>query len=213
MARAEGSVFDPDQAPEVINAAPQGTVAELEAEGMDPAQYGACARRNKAGGILGCPEFHRCRLSIKGKAGPEYAGVEIIKGKSDGPPARSLVDCTWIAKYRDDIVENGGSLTVLAMGGESFTAIRNVTVDPLTREEVSQYTPGCIRDDKEVVIEVPKFVRPGKSKQHLATRLKNASREAMKEQLENEQRARSLGLDATRPLDSDRPGVRGGKAK
>lgn len=212
----DGVAYDPENR-QVIDPRPQGKIHEMEAAGLDPTRYGSCAPRNKITGVVGCSEYHRCRMSFRGDrspdVGPENMGVEIIKAGSTMPIPRNTVDCMWVAQHRDDIVDNGGAITVLALGGESYEKVTTVIFDPVTGKECTQYQPGCQREERQVEIRVPKYPRPGQQPKHLHEGLKSASREKMKEELEREQRARAYGLRAEEPLDAGRPAVRAGKGK
>lgn len=203
----QGAHLDPEQRG-VVDARPQGTVPEMEAAGMDPMRYGSCAAPNPRTGTVGCKDFHRCRMSFRGRSGPENVGIEIAKKDSDMPMPRNTVDCMWVAEHRDDIVANGGAVTVLAIGGETYRKVDTVIVHPVTREICSQNVPGCERELREVDVLVPKYPRPGEVQKHLYDRLNSAAREQMKGEIEREQRARAYDLRAEEPIDTGREAVR-----
>ena len=196
--------------PDIETKHPIGTRAEIEAEGLDPMAYHSCSQPD--GHNLGCPKWRECRMSFKGD-GPRNVGIEHIKGRSQGGGmARFTADCVWLNSHREDAIENGGAMTVIAHEGETFEASELVLVDRVSDEPVKQGTPNSIYRQKRNTITVRPFPRPGESEGVIADILKASVREAEQEKMANEQRQRALGIRPTTPIDSPKDGG-GGRGK
>src|SRR5678815_4617991 len=78
-----------------VDDVPRGTVEELRAVGLDPAQVGSCAPRG-AGGVRGCRMEQECIFAqaryggFKGK-GPKNVGY--YKREIDGPQKQDWMPC------------------------------------------------------------------------------------------------------------------------
>lgn len=195
---------------------PVGTMEELAQENLNPATVPSCAMPNKAAGVLGCEHFHKCVVSAKAKAGPKNYGVQIVKGALvGGGLVRSTVDCVWIAQHHDNIVRNGGSLTVIAEEGETYSRVTSIAKDNVTgAQTMNSRNPNTYREEDLVETVVKPFARPGENKGLLRERLMAEAAQVEKERLYSESRARSLGVEgASVPLDKRTPRKDGGHSQ
>jgi hypothetical protein len=140
---------------------PIGTVAEVEAEGMDVSKVPTCHIPVEGGAkpIVGCffaqvnPDtgLAPCKLHIKGVSGPQNFAVKTQKGRVQGGK-RVIAEhpCFFIARHKDAIEENGGSITIVATEGNPY---RKIIVGPDTDPKYNY---------KEKIVEavVTPFVRP-----------------------------------------------------
>lgn len=182
------------------SAAPVGTLAELQKEGLDPSQYASCARPNKALGIAGCAWFENCRVSAKGESGPRNYGVKIIKGRGQGGGiSTASVDCMWIADHTERIEANKGTIMVVADEGQEFDRITGVLVNNQTGKETFSRDRDAHVEDRRVKVKVRPFPRPGENPALLQDVLRAETIQMEKERIANEARLRSLGLDAAVP--------------
>lgn len=175
--------YDPENIiPDNIPALPVGTLAEVQAEGLDPSVVPTCGREVKNGSQVitrGCPYRQQCKLAIRDEAGPQFFGIEYMKGKDmGGRTVRGVRDCFYIAINKDTIEENKGSLKILAREGETFKMV-----------EAGPHT-----GYKDTIVEhvVPKFPRPGENPDLAMEQLKAITR-AEEEQRKSEQQ---LSLNA-----------------
>lgn len=192
---------------------PVGTLAEAEREGLDPTQYATCSKPNRVTGVLGCSWFDRCRVSAKGQAGPKNYGIEIMKGKAQGGGfVREKADCMWIADHAQDAEDNKGAIKVIANEGETFEQVTGVMVNSATGEPTHQKDPQGVREQRRVVVTVPKYPRPGENPALLTDVLRAESIEAEKERRSDEAHARAYGLpDAIPAIDKRDAGPAGGR--
>lgn len=195
------------------NPKPVGTLAEAEAENLDPRSYPTCSRPNPVTGVVGCPWFDKCVVSAKGQSGPRNYGVEIIKGRVHGGGfVRLNTDCMWIADHAQTIEKNGGSIKVVANEGEDNEIVTGVTVSKATGELTHAADPAGIRKQRRIKVPVPKYPRPGENPVLLTDMLRAEAIEAEKERRQDESRARSYGLEHTiAPLDKRSSGADGGR--
>lgn len=199
------------------NPVPVGTPAEADAEGLDPTVYATCAKPNPVTGVVGCPHFHRCVVSAKGKSGPRNYGVQIIKGASQGGGmTRTTGNCMWIAQYADQYERNGGSVSVIAEEGETFEKVTRVAVNNQTGEvETNKWNKDVHREDRRIKVLVEPWPRPGQNKELLTDLLRAEVKQADDARRKDENLARVLGnADAVAPLDKRDAGRHGrGKEK
>ena len=176
--------YDPESVtPDNIPSRPVGTVAEVLAEGLDASAIPTCSKPVKNGGEWvnkGCALRHMCKLAIRDEAGPQFYGIEYIKGKvMGGRTVRGVRDCFYIANNKDVIEENGGSLRIVAREGEMF---KMVEAGPATNYK-----------DRIVDVEVPKFPRPGENAELAEELLKAITRSEEKERKSEQQLAINTG--------------------
>lgn len=177
--------YDPESVvPDNIPPKPVGTVAEVQKEGLDTSVIPTCSKPVKNGSEWvnkGCPFRHMCKLVIRDEAGPQFFGIEYIKGKAmGGRTVRGVRDCFYIANNKDVIEENGGSLRIIAREGEPF---KMVVASPQTEYK-----------DRIVEIEaVPKFPRPGENAELAEELLKAITRSEEKERKSEQQLAINTG--------------------
>lgn len=204
------SEFDRLVQPDVQTKKPIGTLAELNAEGLDPEAYHSCSKPDSHN--LGCQHWRTCRMTFKGE-GPRNLGIEHIKGPGQGGGmARFKADCMWLNRHRDDAIANHGAITVVAQEGETFVAAEEVLVDKVTRKPVPHGSPNAVYQRMQNTITVTPFPRPGASEDVVADILKASVRGEEQERMHNEQRQRALGIQSTEPFDRPKDkGVGGGK--
>lgn len=197
--------------------APVGTLAELEAQNMDPAVYPSCARPNKMAGVLGCPLFEKCRVSAKGKAGPKNYAVQIVKGKKQGGSfVNTEVDCLWIAERAEHYEANHGSVRVIAEEGETFEKVTGVNINNETNKVTSQWDKNSRREVRRVECKVKPFPRPGENPMLIQDVMRAEIAQQDKERRSDDALARSLGNEGQiPPLDrrGDGRGKKEGGAK
>ena len=188
------------------NNIPVGSITEAEAEGLDVSVYPTCARPAPHRGIRGCAWFDKCVVSAKGKDGPKYYGVELVKGASQGGGFTKFNEsCMWIADHAANYPKNGGALKVIAAEGESYEKVDSISVDALTGEPCNQKAANAVRRKTRVKVTVPRYPRPGENPALLTDVLRAESIEAEKERLSNEATARAYGLaESIAPID-ERP--------
>jgi hypothetical protein len=192
---------------------PVGSVAEAEAENLDPAVYATCSRPNPTSGNVGCAWYHKCKVSAKGQSGPRNYGVEIIKGKHQGGGfLKAAANCMWIADRYENYVRNGGALKVIAEEGQEFERVSGVLVNKLTGEPTVQGDMNAKRRVMRVKEKVQPYPRPGDNMALLTDILRAESIEAEKEQRDNDARAEAYGLGHTiPPIDQRSAGKDGGR--
>lgn len=176
--------YEPENiVPDNIPPLPVGTLAEIQAEGLDPAAVATCGKLVKSGSevvIRGCPYRKECKLAIRDEAGPQNFGIEYIKGKTmGGRTVRAERDCFYIALNKDIIEENGGSLRIVAHEGETFKVV-----------EAGPHT-----GYKDVILDkvVRKFPRPGENPDLAMEQLKAMTRAEEKERISNQQLSINMG--------------------
>ena len=177
--------YDPENiVPDNIPRLPVGTLAEVQAENMDPAVVPTCHKPVRNGNevvIRGCPYRDRCKLAIRDTAGPQNFGIEYIKGKVlGGKTVRAVRDCFYIAQNKDTIEENDGSLRIVAEEGATFKVI--------------EAGPHTGYKDTVMDKEVPKFPRPGENPDLAMEQLKAITRAEEKERASNQQLKANLGV-------------------
>lgn len=189
-------LYEPENIiPDNVPTLPVGTLAEIQAENMDPSVVPTCGRRVVNGNevaVRGCPYREQCKLAIRDTAGPQFFGIEYIKGKvMGGKTVRGVRDCFYIALNKEIIEENEGSLRIVAREGEKFKVVE---VSPAT-----QYK------DRIVEIEVPKFVRPGENPDLAMEQLKAITRGEEEERRANRQAELNTGGVANDGLKTRKP--------
>ena len=156
---------------------PRGTLEEFHQKKIDPALVPSCAKRVVEEGqviVMGCREWRRCELDgrlgpkhdNKGKTGPHYKGVLVIKAMPDKDEKKTVVTrcsmtCFHIPGFRKRIEEMGGKrgglVKIIAHEGETIE-VRGSTY----KDEV---VPGQgltrIIEDKILTETVKMFPRPG----------------------------------------------------
>lgn len=182
---------------------PVGTIAEVQAEGLDISTYPTCAKRNPAQEIVGCPWHDKCRVSARAVDGPKNYGIEVLYGRAiGGEMVRMKNDCFWIADHADDIEKNGGSIKVIANEGEEFDMVTSIAVNSGTGEPTFQKDPLAKREMRRVKVKVPKYPRPGENPAMLSDLLRAESAENERKRRTDESIARNYGLEGTiAPLD------------
>lgn len=195
------------------NAVPVGSIEEAEKEGLDVSVYPTCARPAPQRGIRGCQWFDKCVVAAKGKNGPRKYGVELVKGTVQGGGFTKFnADCMWIADHHETYPKNGGALKVIAAEGETYEKVDSIAVDALTGKPCNQKAPNAVRRKTRVVVEVPKYPRPGENPALLTDVLRAESIEAEKERLAHEAQARAYGLEGSLPA-IDQRDAGGGKGR
>lgn len=195
-------------------AIPVGTVAEAEAEGLDPALYATCARPNPRTGIVGCSRFERCIVSARGESGPKNYGFEQIKSRAQGGSfVRNVADCMWIADHNRDIVANGGSLRIIADEGGTFEKVTGVAVDVRTgntnlalKGDPNSKDPNYYREDRRITVTVPRYPRPKDNPELLQDMLRAEAAEQERVRIADETARRNYGLESTIPAIDKRDG-------
>lgn len=191
---------------------PIGTVAELEAENLDPAVYASCSRPNPVTGLVGCPYFNNCIVSAKGVSGPRNYGVQILKGQSQGGGMTTAgASCMWLSQHAPVYERNNGSVRVIAEEGETFSRVTRVAVNNETNEIAGKYDRNVRREDRRIEVLVQPWPRPNQNPELLTDMLRAEIAQAEKERRTDENLARNLGLGGTiAPLDKRASGRRGG---
>lgn len=183
---------------------PIGTLAEAEAENLDPSVYATCAPQNKVTGVVGCPWYAKCRVSAKGKSGPRNYGVQHFKGKAQGGGmVTTAVDCMWIADHIDDIERNGGAIKVVAEEGQTFTKVTGMAVNNMTGDPTMNVRdPNTHREEVRVEVEVKPWPRPSQNAELIHDMLYAEVSQVEKARKSEESLAKNLGMaDAIAPLD------------
>jgi hypothetical protein len=183
--------------PDNLPPLPVGTLAELEAQGLSPAVVPCCHKKVMAGNdvqVLGCPYRTNgmCKLAIRDQAGPQFFGVEYLKGKTHGGGmVRGVRDCFFIARNKEQIEDNGGTLRIVATEGEKF---KMVVAGPQTGYK-----------DKIEEVEVPKFPRPGDNPDLVKEQLKAEIREDEKRKKIESQEQFNIGANLGNPVHKEKP--------
>lgn len=176
--------YDPENIiPDNIPPLPVGTLAEIQAEGLDPAVVPTCGKPVRNGNevvVRGCPYRHVCKLAIRDESGPRNFGVRYIKGKALG--GKTVIgerNCFYIALNKDVIEENEGSLTIVAHEGETYKTI-----------EAGPHT-----GYKDQIVEkvVTPFPRPGQNPDLAMEQLKAIVRSEEKARMSKEQEHINIG--------------------
>lgn len=198
------------------DAVPVGTLAELQAENLDPRVYASCAAPNPVTGVLGCPHYARCIVSAKGVSGPKNYGIQILKGRAHGGGMTTVgASCMWIAQNAAVYEKNEGSVRVIAEEGQTFDRVTRVAVNNDTGEIAGKYDRNVRREDRRIKVLVQPWPRPGENQEILADMLRAEMSQVERERRTDEQFARNSGLEHTiPPLDKRDAGRRGrGKEK
>lgn len=197
-------------------AVPVGSLAEAEAEGLDPGLYATCARPNKASGVVGCKWFDKCIVSAKGVAGPKNYGVRVFKGKSQGGAmVNTTANCMWIADQAPVIEKNGGALKVIAEEGETYKRVTGIAVNNMTGEATMNVRdPNTHRDDVVVEVLVQPWPRPGQNAELLTDLLRAEVNAEERKRRSDESLARNIGdPNAVVPIDKRDADKASGRSK
>jgi len=195
---------------------PIGTVAELQADNLDPTVYASCAKPNPVTGLVGCPYHQSCIVSAKGVSGPKNYGVQILKGPSQGGGMTTVgASCMWLAQHAPVYERNEGSVRVIAEEGQTYDRVTKVAVNNQTGEIAGKYDRDVRREDRRIKVLVQPYPRPNENQELLTDMLRAEMAQVEKERRTDENLARNLGLGNTiAPLDKRDAGRHGGgKAK
>lgn len=104
---------------------PQGGLDELQKRGLDPAEYGSCAKP-VPGEVIGCSFWKGCTMSYKGKPGPECGphnhACRIIKPESLGGGVREVaMTCYAAIPQMEQWRARGGAFQIFGDEGTEYS--------------------------------------------------------------------------------------------
>lgn len=199
-----------------VDLIPIGTIAEAEAEGLDPTRYATCARPNPVMGVIGCKRFDKCVMSAKGVSGPRNYGLRVFKGPSQGGGMVNQTNsCLWVADHKGTIERNGGAIKVIAEEGETYTKVTGMAVDNMTgAPTMNVRDPNTHRKDVQIEVEVGAWPRPGENPALIHDLLRAEVTVLERKRKSDESLARNEGnLGAIAPLDKRDAGSASGRSK
>lgn len=209
------SPFDENGPIRVMRHDPVGTLEELRASNLDPAQYACCHRQVKdADGnweIYGCPKFKDCRRPEKegngvprirkdaeGKpvgqpltAGPFNLGLRYIKQTPTGKKVVVFPDsCVGLALKREPY-ESNGILDVVAVEGETIMTRGSTFTDVTVPGEGLKRV---VTDKTDLPYTIPFFPRPAENPTLAAEVFASGEVERELVKRKDDQRERALGV-------------------
>lgn len=194
--------------PDDIPNTPVGTLEEFQKFQMPARAYMSCHEPTVDGTIKGCPLWHICTMSYKGKkleegGGPRNHAWEHMKGPAEGGAVvRSTQPCFWGVERLDLVQRNKGMLQIIGNEGDEYE-IETVVASPTAMDPTN-------REQKRVKKVVIPFQRIGESKQMVQARLRAEVEKRERERIANERAAEVLAIPGgVTPL--DQRGGRGGK--
>ena len=164
---------------------PVGTPEALRQHGLDPAQYGSCARKDLANGILGCAAFEACRLP---KDGVKRFAIRVIKSNAvGGGMAKADVECfTAVVIAEQARVNNNGTIVdVIGHEGDEYDTVESVPV----KDSLGRITSYEARPVRRKVAPFPKI---GENRELLKDALAGAERRKHEDEQEALQRESAL---------------------
>jgi len=100
---------------------PVGTVEELRENNLSPKTFGSCSEPESKKNV-GCPFWEECTMSYKGKSGPHYHGVRLVKHVSKGGNTiETIKPCFQIVGDSEQLRDDQTVQRITANEGEQIT--------------------------------------------------------------------------------------------
>jgi len=190
---------------------PVGTLDELAANNLPNNVFHSCSQPSPDGGMTnkGCPLWHECRMSYKGRTlaeggGPRNHCWERMKAPENGGGiVRNVLPCYFGVKEQPAIAVN----TAMGMNeifqpihdeGEEYETLTTVPVPEGGRDNGG----ALVYEERLLKLKVPAFERIGQTKKLAKHELRASIIEREKRKVESEHVAKTLGIAGNdTPLD------------
>lgn len=169
---------------------PLDTLEQVKAFGLNPRFAHSCADP-QGHEVAGCSVAHLCDLPEKYR-GPCNVGTRMLKPMTDGSVGirQEILKCHTYIRLRDDLMDNGGALDIVAREGDEIEITEGVRIVDATVEGGFRYE--LKTDVKKIVPVHPKLRDLPKYRNRLTLADKQRERD---EREKRERGSRMLGIE------------------
>lgn len=178
---------------------PVGTPDELRRHGLDPAEFGSCAPRDVANGVIGCHAYAVCPL--RKELGVRRFGIRVIKSAAKGGGIKKFDgECyTAVLLANQAKADQSGDLVeIIANEGEEYEAIQSEPVKNALGQVVAY-------ESKTVTVKVKPFPRIGENKELLQHAVAGAERVKHAKKKDEERKQVAMAENALTTGDTPAP--------